>query len=286
MKQTLTIPLQIKALSDREFDGHGSIFGNEDLGGDIVLPGAFKRSLAKHRKSGSWPQMFWMHDASRVPGKWLSMKEDKTGLKVKGTLAETPLGDETHTLLEMDAVRGLSIGFRTIDWDFDNDGRRLLKELELWEVSVVSLPMNPLAQVAHVKSQLSATGEYVPTPREFERILRDVGCSQRVAIRIMSKIFEDEGVNYADLAVQATNLLKDRMVDATVIAEMSEIFKYEVSTRDVEDPTREVEVDKDEPKTTRDVEVDMDDVETAATAEAANRLAERMFASTIRTPNI
>ena len=190
MKSNLTITLQIKALSEREFEGHGSFFGNEDLGGDVVLPGAFSRTLAQHRKTNSMPQMFWMHDPSRVPGKWLSMSEDDSGLKVKGVLADTPLGNEIHTLLKMDAVKGLSIGYRTIDQDWDEDGRRLLKELELWEVSVVSLPMNPLAQVAHAKSQLSAIGEYVPTPREFERTLRDVGCSQLVAKRIMSKVFE------------------------------------------------------------------------------------------------
>jgi hypothetical protein len=86
MKPTLTVSLEIKSLSDREFDGHGSIFGNVDLGGDIVLPGAFKRSLAQHRKEGSLPQMFWMHDPSRVPGKWLSMSEDEDGLAVKGVL--------------------------------------------------------------------------------------------------------------------------------------------------------------------------------------------------------
>ena len=246
MKSNLTIPLQIKKLSDREFEGHGSIFGNEDLGGDVVLPGAFKRSLAKHKKAGSLPQMFWQHDPSRVLGKWLSIKEDEDGLKVKGTLAPTPLGDEIRVLLQMDAVKGLSIGFRTIDQDFDDDGRRLLKELELWEVSVVSLPMNPLAQVAHVKSQLSANGEYVPTSREFERILRDVGCSQMVAKRIMSKIFEDEE-----------------------------------SARDVSDTPRDVDVEEDESEATRDVEVDDSDL-----ARAANKVAEAMFASTIRLPRI
>ena len=57
----------------------------------------------------------------------------------------------------------------------------------------MSLPMNPLAQVVHAKSRLSATGEYVPTPREFEHALRDVGCSLRVAKRIMSKVYDDEG---------------------------------------------------------------------------------------------
>lgn len=192
MKPTLTVPLEIKSLENREFEGHGSIFGNEDLGGDVVLPGAFKRSLKQHAKAGSKPQMFWMHDPSRVPGKWLDMREDDNGLHVKGVLADTPLGDEIRTLLKMDAVRGLSIGYQTLDQDYDSEGRRLLKELELWEVSVVSLPMNPLAQVAHAKSQLSGAGEYVPTSREFERTLRDVGCSQRVAKTIISKVYEGQ----------------------------------------------------------------------------------------------
>lgn len=192
MKSNLTIPLQIKALENREFEGHGSIFGNEDLGGDVVLPGAFSHTLAEHRKSGSFPQMFWMHDPSRVPGMWTDMREDDNGLKVKGVLADTELGNEVHTLLTMKAVRGLSIGYRTIKDEWTEDGTRLLKELELWEVSVVSLPMNPLAQVAHAKSRLSELGEYVPTAREFERTLRDVGCSQRVAKSILSKVYDGE----------------------------------------------------------------------------------------------
>lgn len=192
MNHNLTIPLEVKNLQSREFDGHGSVFGNEDLGGDVVVPGAFRKSLAEHREAGSLPQMFWMHDPAQVAGKWTDMSEDETGLKVKGVLADTPLGNEIHTLLKMDAVRGLSIGYRTIAQDWKDDGTRLIKEAELWEVSVVSLPMNPLAQVAHVKSRLSARGEYVPTAREFEKTLRDVGYSQRVAKVMVSKIYEGE----------------------------------------------------------------------------------------------
>lgn len=189
--QKLTIPLEIKSLEAREFAGYGSVFGNTDLGGDIILPGAFKRSLAEKRRVGQLPAMFWMHNPASVPGKWVDMSEDKHGLAVKGELAETPLGDEIRTLLKMEAVRGLSIGFVTKDQDYDNDGNRLIKEVDLWEVSVVSLPMNPLAQVVHAKSRLSAAGEYVPTAREFERHLRDVGCSQRVAKTMISRLFED-----------------------------------------------------------------------------------------------
>jgi len=194
MKQKITIPLRIKQLDNREFVGHGSMFNNIDLGGDVVMPGAFKRSLAQHRKADSLPQMFWMHDPSRVLGKWTDMGEDEDGLVVKGVLADTPLGNEIHTLLKMDAVKGLSIGYSTVDQDYDADGNRLLKEVELWEVSVVSLPMNPLAQVAHAKSQLSEAGEYVPTVKEFERILREAGCSRSTAKRLVHNMTSEKSL--------------------------------------------------------------------------------------------
>lgn len=236
MKPTLTVPLEIKALSEREFEGHGSVFRNEDLGGDIVAPGAFKRTLAQHKKAGSLPQMFWMHDPSRVPGKWLEMREDDHGLHVKGVLAETPLGNEVHTLLRMDAVRGLSIGYRTLDQDWTDEGVRVIKEAELWEVSVVSLPMNPLAQVAHVKSQLSAAGEYVPGERELmamlrracEKALRDAGCSLatskatvakylgRLDLREASPDPRDAEVGAATDVEGAVKAALDRILAATV----------------------------------------------------------------------
>lgn len=193
-QQKITVSLELKALQSREFEGHGSVFNNIDLGGDIVMPGAFKRSLAQHRKSGNLPQMFWMHDPSRVPGKWLDMSEDERGLSVKGVLAETELGKEIHTLLKMDAVRGLSIGYIAKDQDFDDDGNRLIKEAELWEVSVVSLPMNPLAQVSGVKSQTSVDGAYVPSPREMEKEFRRMGCSKQVSRKLIAKIYDGSGV--------------------------------------------------------------------------------------------
>lgn len=233
--QKITVPLEIKSLESREFAGYGSVFGNTDLGGDVVMRGAFKRSLAEKKKAGQMPALFWMHDPSRVPGKWIDMDEDKHGLAVRGVLAETPLGDEIHTLLKMEAVRGLSIGFVTRDQDFDDDGNRLIKEVDLWEVSVVSLPMNPLAQVAHVKSQLSAAGEYVPTAREFERILRDVGCSQSVAKRMVAqiKLLEDESTGKAEELPREVNdeelanallTFSDKIMAATISARLAGRF--------------------------------------------------------------
>lgn len=192
MTQHLRVNLELKSLSSREFEGHGSIFGNVDLGGDVVTPGAFRKSLAAHKRAGTMPQMFWMHKPDAVPGVWTAVAEDDKGLHVKGELVDTALGNEMHTLLMKKAVRGLSIGYQTVDSEFTKDGVRLLKEIDLWEVSLVSLAMNPLAKIEAVKARLSQDGEYVPTEREFENILRDAGCSRRVAARLVSKMFDGE----------------------------------------------------------------------------------------------
>jgi uncharacterized protein len=191
MRQVLNFPLEIKAISEREFEGYGSTFGNVDHGGDIVMRGSFKRSLAEHRKAGSMPLMFWMHDPAQVPGVWTEMREDDDGLFVRGELVDTQLGNETRTLLLKKAVRGLSIGYVPRDVDYDDDGNRLIKEIDLWEVSVVSLAMNPLAQIQSAKARLSGAGEYVPTKREFEKMLRGSGYSLTVAKALCAKVFDD-----------------------------------------------------------------------------------------------
>jgi len=193
MTQHLNLSLELKQISKGEFEGHGSVFGNIDLGGDVVVPGAFKKSLAEHAKAGTLPQMFWMHKADQVPGLWHEMREDEKGLYVRGELLDTALGKDMRTLLDRKAVRGLSIGYRTRLADYDKDGNRLLKELEVWEVSLVSLAMNPLARVESMKTaQLSNNGEFIPTKREFEQALIDIGIGKNVARQIIGKVYDDQ----------------------------------------------------------------------------------------------
>jgi HK97 family phage prohead protease len=224
--QKLKVPLEIKSLNEREFTGYGSIFGNTDLGGDVVMKGAFKRSLATQKRNNTLPLMFWGHNPDQVPGKWLDMREDDDGLMARGVLADTPLGNEIHTLLKMEAVRGLSIGYITKDQDYTDDGVRLIKEVELMELSIVSMPMNPLAQIEHVKSRLSKAGEYVPTKTELENILRKAGFSRSVAKQCVYKIFnvDDEACviqdespcNADDEMAKALNALSEKLT-ATAI---------------------------------------------------------------------
>lgn len=209
--------LDIKALTDREFEGYGAVFNNLDHVGDVVAPGAFKATLAEHEAAGTLPLMLWMHKPDEVAGKWLAMKEDRRGLYVKGVLADTQLGNEARTLLGMHAMRGLSIGFRTRDAEWVEDEERgihrVIKDVDLVEVSLVSMAANPLARVSAVKSRLSPNGEYVPTPRELEKMLRRGGFSRSVSaemvkgLKLESAGMVDDGgdqsVGMADVAEMA-----------------------------------------------------------------------------------
>jgi hypothetical protein len=169
----------------RTFTGLASVFGNVDLGGDIVMPGAFTKSLNIHRANGSMPAMLFLHRMESIPGKWLDMRETDTGLHVKGKLSNTPLGSEMHELLKDGSLGGLSIGYLPTVSDFDRSGNRLLKEVDLFEVSLVPLPMNVRATVTP-GSIKELPGLYTVT--QFERLSRSVyGMTRQGAARFASK---------------------------------------------------------------------------------------------------
>ncbi len=154
-----------------EFVGYASTFGNVDLGGDIVERGAFANTL-QQRKAGD-VAMLWGHDVRQVPiGRWLDMREDDRGLQVRGQLTlDIPRAREVHAALKEGTVKGLSIGYRIPPGGAEPDkgGRvRRIKAVDLFEVSVVTFPMNTRAQVARVKGADM-------TIREFEAFLRDAG---------------------------------------------------------------------------------------------------------------
>ncbi|HEV7255453.1 MAG TPA: HK97 family phage prohead protease [Mesorhizobium sp.] len=138
------------------FAGYASLFGRTDLGGDTVERGAFGRSLAKRGRSGI--RMLFQHDPKEPIGAWEEMREDATGLWVRGRLAlGTARGREVLSLFRAGALDGLSIGFRTVRAEAHRaTGLRRILEADLWEVSVVTFPMVPGARVSHVKALAGA----------------------------------------------------------------------------------------------------------------------------------
>jgi HK97 family phage prohead protease len=180
------------------FEGYASTFGGApDSYGDIITPGAFAESLAKHRREGTMPMMFFGHQSSaELPiGDWTDMSEDGKGLWAKGRVAlDDPLGARVHLALKSKRVRGLSIGYETRKSrpDEKRPGVNHLDEVHLWEVSVVNFPANRRARVDAVKSERMEDfakrlrdGEPPPI-KEFEDILREAGIPKSMAVTIAS----------------------------------------------------------------------------------------------------
>jgi len=150
-------------------EGYASLFGQADQGGDIVEKGAYAQSLKRLAADGRKVKMLWQHDPAQPIGVWDEVREDARGLWVRGRLLEsTRQGQEAIALIGAGAIDGLSIGYRAVRAVKNDKGQRLLSELELWEVSLVTFPMLPSARV-------EAKGEGPDTEdalREMAAVLR------------------------------------------------------------------------------------------------------------------
>lgn len=183
MNDTFHSPFELKFLKESGvFEGYASVFDVTDSVNDRIAPGAFARSLAAHKAEGRLPPLLWQHDPRQPIGAWREMREDAHGLFVTGELFVNDIirAKEAYRLLCENVVTGLSIGYRTKNAHRDRKaGVRVLTEVELLEVSMVTFPANEFARVNAVKSQLSAGA--VPSEREFEAFLREAGLSRRQA---------------------------------------------------------------------------------------------------------
>ena len=137
--------------ADGTFSGYASVFGQVDLGQDLVMPGAFRESLATRGARGV--KLLFQHDPNEPIGVWLELAEDARGLFAKGRLMpEVTRAREVLSLMRAGALDGLSIGFRTVQGRTDPaSGVRRLDKIDLWEISVVTFPMLPDARVSAVK---------------------------------------------------------------------------------------------------------------------------------------
>lgn len=158
------------------FEGYASTFNDVDRHDDIVMPGAFRASLSKRT-----PKLLSQHDMRKPIGKIDEVFEDSKGLFIKGRMPkENSLVKDLEPLLRMGAIDSFSIGFNITDVEFRDDGVRLLKEIDLWEVSFVTIPANPRATLTSVKS-VDQVKEDVKTKRDFERLLRESGAFSKDA---------------------------------------------------------------------------------------------------------
>jgi HK97 family phage prohead protease len=188
--ETKAFGFEVKEITEEgTVEGYASIFGNVDQGGDKVAPGAFVESLARARQEGRKVKMLWQHNPDEPIGVWDDLAEDGKGLRVKGKLVlEVSKAREALALMKAGAMGGLSIGYRTLQSEPDGN-TRLLKKLDLYEVSPVTFPMNRAAKITAVKGE--GVDEIVEklragdrlTEREFEQLVKGLGLSNSQAER-------------------------------------------------------------------------------------------------------
>ncbi len=134
-------------MSGLPIEGYASLFWKRDLNDDVVAAGAFDASLA--RSPAARVKMLHQHDPTTPIGVWDEVRVDSQGLFVRGRIIDAaPLGKMSAALVKAGAMDGLSIGFRTVKARADKTRRlRVLTEIDLWEVSLVTFPMLPGARL-------------------------------------------------------------------------------------------------------------------------------------------
>ena len=134
-----------------EFSGYAAVFGNRDSGDDVIEKGAFAKTI---RDDFDRIKILSQHNDCELPiGKPLELREDEKGLYIRGKISDTQKGRDIQTLLKDGVLNELSIGYDAVVFDFDSEeGIRHLKEIKLWEVSIVTWAMNDQAKIDEVKS--------------------------------------------------------------------------------------------------------------------------------------
>ena len=189
---------EIKAGKDDDgsmtFSGYGAYFNNIDSYGDIIVPGAFKNAVNYAKRTGDYPALMVQHGADGYTpvGIFTKMAEDENGLYVEGKLADTERGREYYTLMKMEprpAIKGMSIGYFTRKAEYPSEENRKsfpkgctrkILDVELVEISLVTVPANKKATITGVKSEFIV--------RDAEKALKEAGYSASEAKTIISII--------------------------------------------------------------------------------------------------
>ncbi len=146
-------------ITANRFDGYAAVFSMPDSGGDVIMPGAFQKALARKQAL----PLLWQHDIKNPIGVIESIAEDTRGLKISGHFTTgAQIGSDANALVCDGALNGLSIGYRVRQFSLNRLRKiRILTELELVEISVVTFPMQPLARlmVQNPPTQTPTTGD-------------------------------------------------------------------------------------------------------------------------------
>lgn len=240
--------------------GYASTFGNLDRVGDVVVAGAFKKSIEEFQADSRPVRMLYQHDNCDLIGGFIphTMREDSNGLFVEGDInLAVQKGAEAYALAKQGVLTDMSIGYSVEDFEL-KDGVRYLTEIRLWEISLVTEPANPKAKITAVKTVDELRG-VLKKKSDLEKVLRDAGFS-RSSAKFMASLVDNNKLtdiqSEGDVMEEKSEELRDEVIadaspeeteikDVVINVEVSE--PAEASEDDpMEDPEQEPEADIEE----------------------------------------
>lgn len=193
-REIKSFPFEMKLnAANRTVTGYASTFGNKDLVGDVVQEGAFKKTISERADK---IKLLWQH--YEPLGKPLRMAEDSKGLHVEAYISKTALGNDALALLEDNVIDSFSIGYDVLQDEYDSQQQtRFLKELKLYEFSLVTFPANEEAGVMGVKNY-----------EDFANILRKTGAADVTRLLKEGRKLSNANRQLIENAIEAlTNVL-------------------------------------------------------------------------------
>lgn len=188
-REVITVEFKMEEQGDKKgtFTGHGSVFNNVDLGGDVIESSAFDNAM----REGKMPAMLYMHDMNEPIGNYTKMSIDQHGLKMEGEIwvdAGIPHANQAYKMMTTNGPKGLSIGYIVDDAEMDSKGNRRIKSVKLLEVSPVLWPMNPKAEIISAKSAEKTLLDAIEEKdiRTAEACLRDAGLSRKMSKKLLA----------------------------------------------------------------------------------------------------
>lgn len=197
-----------------KFKGFGSTFGGDpDSYGDIVEKGSFANTIKNNGYGGLGIKQLWQHNWNQPIGVWEQLSESSKGLAVIGQLTlGVRQADEALLLLKSGAINAMSIGFNTIEARSATEDERkkgisrFIKEVELFEISLVTFPANTRAKITQVKSAIECATNMRELEDELSKFLS--GRAAKYVASLCSKgLFETN--NQKDAFSSMVGLLRD-----------------------------------------------------------------------------
>lgn len=188
------------------FSGYGAVFENIDSGGDIIEPGAFTKTLAE-----GWERVkvLALHNDCWLPiGRPIELREEPNGLFISGKISDTTMGRDVKVLLKDRVLNELSIGYDPIIFDYDENGIRHLREIKLWEVSVVTWAMNSEAVITSYKSMEERAEQALAIKQNLLQELKEgrkISNSRLKSLKDVSKSMKDSARTIDAVIREASN---------------------------------------------------------------------------------